>query len=655
MNQINPGRFLISFALTWAVPGIAAEEDDGLHELEEVIVSATRWETEGNPTAVNIHVISRADIENSGAQHLSEVLRGQGGIQIQDLFGDGSRAVVDMRGFGINGGASTLILVDGRRLNNTDGSGPRLNSIFLQDVERIEIVQGAGSVLYGDQAVGGVVNVVTRIPRDYSAELAGGLGSHGSQTGGAQIGNRLSNGFGFRVSAEYDRSDGYRDNNDSEYFNGFLDLAWKTSRGEIFAEYQGTDEEIGIPGVLFADEIAVSRTQSTRPMDFNDSNSDVLRVGGQLDLGRNWELGGEYTWRDDDVSGALTTFGTTYALHQDRTVQSVNPRVRGTFKGPGGEIALVAGADFEDYKYTLQSPLGIQDTGQDMHSYYGLVTAPIGESVTLTGGLRYAARETELVDFFRFFPGDRTEDDQTAFSLGGSYDPGGSWRLDFRFEEVYRFPLVDEETNVFGTPETLETQTGESWEMGFRWAGSDWRARLVAYLLELENEIAYDSLSFMNVNLDPTRREGAIVELAWAASKSLELSAQYTYTDAEFSKGPYAGRRVPLVAENQFRVAGNYAFSEDWDFFGEVFAIGDRIAGNDFLGTFPELEGYEVVNLTLRYDHRRFGASLRINNLLDEQYADSAVVGLNAMFVNEVGYYPAPERNVFLTLGLDFP
>ena len=649
MNKSITSAFCAAVTFYHLLAGPALADDP--IELDDLLVTATRWETEDNPTAANIRVITRQDIERSGARNLSEVLRGQGGVQIQDLFGDGSRTVVDMRGFGLNGGANTLILVDGRRLNNSDASAPRLNTIFLEDVERIEIVRGAGTVLYGDQAVGGVINIITRTTRTQTVATAGGGGSYDSWNAGVRIADRLENGFAYRVSAEYDKSDGYRDNNDSQYLNGFVNLSWETSWGKLFAEYQGTDEDLGIPGTLFADELAVSRTQTTKPGDFNDSSADIFRVGGHAAFGEGWKIGGEYTYRDEETDGALTSFGAIYPLAQDRVVQSFNPRIRGSFAVGAGKFSLVAGADFDNYDYTLESPFGIQDTDQDVHSYYAIATMPLAPEFSVTAGLRYASQETDLVDGFRFFPGDKTEDDQTAFSIGAVYAPSDSWRLDFRFEEVYRFPLVDEETNVFGTPDTLETQTGESWELGLGWLESGWEGRLVAYLLELENEIVYDSKAFMNINLDPTRRKGLIAELGWDVSERLSLDAQYTWTDAEFSVGPYDGHEVPLVAENQLRLSANYAITGQWNLYGEFFTVGDRVAGNDFLGTFPELDGYELVNLHLHYDSGRFEVSARVNNLLDEEYSDSAAVGLNAFFIDEVGYYPAPERNFFVSLG----
>ena len=171
---------IISFGLVIAAAGIAlpvySDTDKAAAEIPAVVVSAARTEQSTLTTPASITVITREQIEDSGSRHIVEVLRGQGGVQINDLYGDGSRATVGMRGFAESAGSNTLVLVDGRRLNNPDLASPDLNSIALEDVERIELVQGSAGVLFGDQAVGGVINIITRKPGAlrHSLELSAG-------------------------------------------------------------------------------------------------------------------------------------------------------------------------------------------------------------------------------------------------------------------------------------------------------------------------------------------------------------------------------------------------------------------------------------------------------------------------------------------------
>ena len=119
-----------------------------IESLDTMVVTATRSPQNEITTPASIVIINADEIRESGADNIVEVLRNQGGVQISDLFGDGSRATISMRGFGGNAQANTLILVDGRRLNNPDLGNPDLNSVSLKDVERIEIMRGsAGFVM----------------------------------------------------------------------------------------------------------------------------------------------------------------------------------------------------------------------------------------------------------------------------------------------------------------------------------------------------------------------------------------------------------------------------------------------------------------------------------------------------------------------------
>ncbi|MES9930042.1 MAG: TonB-dependent receptor plug domain-containing protein, partial [Candidatus Thiodiazotropha sp. 6PDIVS] len=148
-------------------------------ELSPLLVSASRSEQSGLQIPTSIRVITRTEIEQSVARNLLQLLNGQSGIQINSLYGDGSQATVDMRGFGPTAGANTLILVDGRRLNNSgDLANADLNSIDLKRIERIEIVQGSAGTLFGNQAVGGMINIITQEPEALSGTVSVGGGSY---------------------------------------------------------------------------------------------------------------------------------------------------------------------------------------------------------------------------------------------------------------------------------------------------------------------------------------------------------------------------------------------------------------------------------------------------------------------------------------------
>ncbi|HEY5790593.1 MAG TPA: TonB-dependent receptor plug domain-containing protein, partial [Gammaproteobacteria bacterium] len=197
MNLARPAAAALAVL---ALPLAAAAADAPL-SVPPVVVSATRSAQSAVTTPASITVITRDQIEASGATQLAELLRGQGTVQLHDYYGDGSRTSVGLRGFGGDSSSSnTLVLVDGRRLNNTDIAPPDLASIALDDVERIEIVQGSAGALYGDQAVGGVINIVTRDTDTPLLEVRITGGSDATRALAAEVGGRLDNGLGLRLA-----------------------------------------------------------------------------------------------------------------------------------------------------------------------------------------------------------------------------------------------------------------------------------------------------------------------------------------------------------------------------------------------------------------------------------------------------------------------
>lgn len=650
---------LAFFLFQLSATRVLAEENTS--DLEPLVISATRWETSGIPTAGSITVISHEQIIESGATNVTEILRGQGGVQIQDLYGDGTRTIVSVRGFGENAGANTLILVDGRRLNNTDQKFPDLGFISIKDIERIEIIQGSASVLFGDQAVGGVINIITRKNDTLNLAAEAGYGSYGNNFQVAKIANRFNNGLGIRVTAERRESGNYRNHNDLDYDNLFANLDYEWSRGNVFAEYLHVHEDLETPGALFKENLAVSRT-GVRPlaaMDFNDSTSDVGRIGGVFVISPDWEFAAEYTHRNEDVNGCLV-FCTKFEQH--RIARAFNPRFRGYIPVAGQNLQLILGADLENTEYKLISSVGDTRNDQNMYAVYTLMTFPINDQFSLTGGVRYAHLENDnskddpFTPPFPLLTSKNNSDDQIAYTIGGVYTPTQAWRLFLKGETIFRFPLADELTGTAAPADNLNTQTGVSYESGIEWRNYRFRTKLTGYKLDLDDEIAFDPTAGFfgaNVNFDPTERIGAIVEVNFIPVEQLDIGAQYTYTHAEFDGGTFSGNRIPGVAEHQFHLNATWWFWQDWSLFGEIFLISNEVALGDVGNDFPHLSGYGIGNINLRYDNGNLSFSAKVNNILDKEYSNSAATGFNENigFAVDTGYYPASERNFMLTIG----
>ncbi len=647
------GIVSISLAMALFSPALCAADE--VVRIEPVYVSAARSLQSSVPIPAAITIINEEEIAASGAQRITEVLRGRGGLQLRDFYGDGSRSVVSLRGFGENAAANTLILVDGRRLNNTDLGAPDLNSISLNDVERIEIIHGSAGVLFGDQAVGGVINVVTRTPRDFRAEIAAGLGSFSEQTWRGSVTDRADNGLGYRFSAETRDSDNYRDNNRQEYSNlfGRLDYSY-SDRGSAFMEYQSIDEDLRLPGAIFADQVEDDRTQTRFPNDFTDSESRISRLGVRQRLHDTWQVEAELSNRRSDGEGVLT--GSSFT--QDRDYTAFTPRLIGTLPMSAGEILLTVGADVDRNDYTITSLFGSTDNRQKQRALYAQGTIPLDEALSATLGMRHAKVENDLTDSFSFPDGVELDDSASVTSLGLSYTVATDWRLFARRDEVLRFPKVDEYTFIDTGITELKTQTGASNEFGVEWRRDAHAARAILYRLNLDNEIDFDPSASSgfggNTNLEPTRRTGLIIDGNAQPTPALRIGGAYGYVDAEFDSGSFSGNRIPFVAEQTFSLNANYRLATAWSVFGECQYISSRVPQGDYANTLEKLPGYSVYNAAIDYHAAPWKLTLRVDNLTDKRYSDIAARDFNPFPVEVTAYYPAPERAAHLSMAYQF-
>ncbi len=198
-------------------------------------------------------VITADDIKRSPGQTVQDVLGTLPGIQLQSLYGgvNGAGTTVDLRGFGAFATANTLVLINGRRVNDIDLAGVDLSTIPLQSIERIEVTRGnSGAVLYGDNAVGGVINIVTKTGADgspTSARIEGGIGSFNQVFGNTSATTNYGP-WSTSIFTNAIRSDGYRANNALEQENGVGELRYHTPDLSAYFNVSGDNQRLGLPG-----------------------------------------------------------------------------------------------------------------------------------------------------------------------------------------------------------------------------------------------------------------------------------------------------------------------------------------------------------------------------------------------------------------------
>lgn len=646
-------------AAFFAVPAIPAFADDAPTQLQPVLVTATRSAQTENRLPGSVTVISRADIDHSAANNVAEVLRGVGGAQITDFYGNGTNATIDLRGFGDAAGSSTLILVDGRRLNNSDIASPDLASIALKDVERIEIIHGSAGTLYGDQAVGGVINIITRDPKGLRANADLGLGSYRGKQARASVEDRIG-GASFRVSGEILGTDNYRAHNHDEYENGLARGGYDYGAGSVFLEWGYTNQRLQTPGALLAAEMDADRRQSipTYANDFSNSRTNTQRLNWQQGLASDWSIEADINHRRSDGVFRQSFRGSAPATSdntQDRNIWSFNPRVSGGFELPAGRALITAGIDTQHAEYALSSIFGVQSNNQRERDFYTQAVLPVVATLEATVGARVARVDNKVFDGFTFVTPTAFSDTQHAAEAGLAWKPVKNLRLFTRYDSNFRFAKVDEFTNAGALPSSnqnlLQTQRGATYEVGGEWNTASLQLSATLYSLRLRNEIVFDPNQFINVNLPHSRRNGLTLTSGWQVLEPLKLSASYSYLDAKVTSGSLSGKDVPMVARQNARVAADLKLPQQFTAFAEVLATGARRFSGDFSNGLDKLAGYSVTNLAMGKELGHFRFNARVNNVFGQKYAEyGSSASFAPTFTPTESFFPSPDRNFWLSL-----
>ena len=235
--------------------------------LEKVVVTATRDEQEIRKIPANVTIIGKEEIERSNAKTTVDVLKDEVGVVVRDYTGNGKTASVDIRGFGETGAINTLVLVDGRRVNEIDLSGVDWTQVPLDQVERIEIVRGPGSVLYGDNAVGGVINIITKKPeKPFSAKSEVIRGSYLYHKESGSVGGKWGP-FSAILHADYSSTEGYRENGFLRYKDVGGKIIYDVNENISF-DFSGNlhRDDTGLPGGLLKSTYKLDRRSPVIPM-----------------------------------------------------------------------------------------------------------------------------------------------------------------------------------------------------------------------------------------------------------------------------------------------------------------------------------------------------------------------------------------------------
>ncbi len=612
-------------------------------EPTKAVVTATRFEATIDTAPTNVTVVTAEEIRASNARTIPEALQQLGGVRVQS--GAGTR--VDLAGFGETGALNSLILINGRRLNDVDLSGANLSMIALQSVARIEIIRGAATVLYGDNAAGGVINIVTTNGFEgpaFSALVR--AGSFSTLEIGGQ--GRWSNDrFAVIADANHQQSDGYRDHNvtkasraGSEFTALSGDTTWGI-RGQVFRD----DNEL--PGAIDEAQYRADPTKAgTYLMDTEESHS-------ALDLFYNSPgLAGEFSWRKKDQKSSSNFDDSTDA---NLTTLSATPR----YRVEDESNTRILGADI--YRSSLDTKSESPGFGTNVQSdvtrnsiaLYASDNFSLGSVVALGFGLRAQNVSTD-VKSKDLATSTNTSDDRNELEYGWDLSlqfryPGGA-RSHVRVARSFRFAVLDEMWSYFdGTVTMLDPQVGKHVEVGGQFPFSkDTQFDVTLYRITLTDEIGYDPAAFANTNLDPTERQGADLAFRIKPVDMWSLRLTHSYRVAKFRSGPMKGKQVPDVPKNTYTVGNSLDAGIAGLFTLDAQFVGKRYFGSDYANTGKQMSSYSLINAGWGYNFPHGNVQVGVNNVADKKVADSGYY-----FDPDYYYYPLPGRSYSVTLRLE--
>jgi iron complex outermembrane receptor protein len=620
-------------------------------------------------------VVTAQDIAADPATDLPAILSRQAGLQLQSLFGgvNGAEAAIGLRGFGATATENTLVLVNGRRINDPDQSNIDFSAIPAASIERVEITRGnSAAVLYGDGAVGGVINIITRNGDNSqpATTIDTSLGSFQYRaldlSTTQKVGGTSISAYGTEIV-----SNGYRDNNALRERNFDGEIRQTIAGGEIYLNIRGDDQYLGLPGSLPINQWIIAPKSTNNPLDYGGLQSVNATIGVTQRLGENVELILDGGIRHKEEQSEYNAFAYFYGI--DVTTVSLTPRLTIGSQISGMSSKLITGIDlyqsfYRSFESVTKGAIPYQNNLLDQRSLaiYGEESLALAANTNLGFGLRLQRTNlTARQKVDQFAPGYYGEppgnpltqtDDDYAAHLGLEQNLGQEVTLFGRIGHAMRLPNMDDRNYVavYPTNFELKTQTSEDVEIGLqaKWGRLSGQTRL--YAMNLHNEIDYDPGANgglgANVNLAPTQRKGWETELTYEIAPEITVNANGSVTDASFRSGPYKGLEVPQISLLSGNLGAAWSIWRNflvWD--ADLRAVGKRRLGDDFLGTQPMVPGSSSIDMKISGVVEQFHWSLSAQNLLDSHSFDLGFTGSGG-----TGVYPLPGRNVIGRVGVTF-
>ena len=655
----------------------AAQTDStaSTHRLDATVVIAHRIPLDLRASTAAVSVITRADLDRTQAHTLPDALRFIPGLRFTSLDGAGSLPVASARGF-FGGGENeyVLLLIDGIPVNTTRTTLAEWMSIPVATIERIEVFRGSGSVLYGDAAIGGVINVITRAPTTNGSRAELGLANHGGRNAAIQLTRKLGEAWG--VAGIASRAEG-RSNRAHTLtrriaLSSSVEKTRPAQRTRFALQYDRLENED--PGPL--DDVAFSAdpTRANSLFEADERTRDAAELTGIFEHARTGSHMLRFAARVHGARQGRTrtllfspSFGDTQFHHetdQGFWVRAQSDRVKTTSK-------VVTGVEVgrASYQSSYRSP----STGDEMSSSSGNRLAlalytegqhELGRRLRASIGARYDhVRPSATLD-------DYDKDakfDALSGRVGINYayregdEAGGNFYVvgstSFKtptLDQLYdnRRTWVGEDVFFTISNPSLRPQRSREIEAGIfqriPMVRTSLEISLSAYVRDLEDEIDFDLATFRYGNIKRSRHESLELLTLGHLWRDIELRNALTFGRARFRSGPYQGNQlknlprfstqtalsVPLQPNVMLTFAHN-ATSRSW--------LDDENTA--------QVLGVHLFDAGLRLISGPFEGSIRIENLADKRGAGFGFLLFDAGSMQNVPMlYPVGGRTIRVAL-----
>ena len=672
-----------------------------------VIVSGSRFEENLNEVPANVQVITREEIAESTSNNIPDILSQIGGLNVRNTNGGQLNlgATIDMGGYGVTANSTTLILVDGQKINPIDSSSVSWESIPLDSINRIEILHGGASVQYGNGAIGGVINIITNGGKRDLNQVSTSYGSFNTLVNNAIFRNTLEQ-TTLQLSANTSNSNGWRQNSSANAYA--FDAKVTQALGgkdnvyaDVFYSYSNQQNPGGVVG-----QVGQGNPQSAK---FNNigsgtgANNTGIRAGLAKELGStfNLEVDGFYSnkntffnqpyysteasgigdypyispsftkfqgWQGNftpRIKGDFGSFGTsilgyefnkasqsssnTYSAVMNQTAANVYP------PGPWGVASL-----------PLQ---GAANASLYNQSVYFIQKLPITNGIELNGGYRYQTQSATAsgTDIWNGAANDSQTYSANAGDVALNFRYLEGQRIYIKWNQSYRFPNVDEfwgwskngGGSTFGG--ILKPQTAQTYELGGNWQVLKSNLTASIFSSVSQNEIMYNPSTFINSNSPyDINRNGVIFNALTALTPQLSVGAGGTVQHAFYASGPYQNQSIPQVPNLLLNARATYTLTSNWSVGGVVNYVGNQHydASPVYYNSLATMPSYTVADIYTNYKFGNWDARLTIKNVGNAQYSSYGgygfVTGPNSNNANNYFYYPNDPRSVFVSAKYSF-